>query len=170
MHQSRETTAPTSTAAHSLHERGILSPPSQIDQQLASVQHKTSYRKAIIIQLSLVPAYIIQSPWLSQNLSNSPSTCAQAQDSIGGCQIIAMLQPALLQRPIHLHSFLAVNRHAAVTTTPIQQQNNAKMAMDPDLANSFKNDTMHGPSRSLRCVDMIIWYRGLSDANHSPHC
>lgn len=51
----------------------------QIDQPLASVQHKKSYRKAIIIQLSLVSAYIIQSPWLSQNLSSSPSTRAQAQ-------------------------------------------------------------------------------------------
>lgn len=62
VHQSRETTALASTATHSLHERGILSPPCQIDQPLASAQQKTSYRKAIIIQLSLVSAYIIQSP------------------------------------------------------------------------------------------------------------
>jgi len=67
-----------------------------------------------------------------------------------------MLQPASLQRPIQLHSFLAVNRHAAAVTTPRQQQNNAKMAMDPDLAKSFKNDTMHGPSGSLGYVDQAL--------------
>lgn len=91
----------------------------------------------------------------------APAHKLNTQDSIGGYQIIAMLKPASLQRPIHLHSFLAVNRRAAAVTTPRQHQNNAKMAMDPDLANSSKNDTMHGPSGSLGYVDqaLIIWLK-----------
>ena len=166
VHQSRETTALASTATHSLHERGILSPPCQIDQPLASAQQKRVIAKrsssnwAWYLHTSSSPLDYRK----TYPIHVAPAHKLNTQDSIGGYQIIAMLQPASLQRP------------STGTQQQSQHQGNNKTMPKWQWIQIWqsrsKNDTMHGPSGSLGYVDqaLIIWYRRFSDANHSPHC